>query len=160
MIPQYNNYKNTRISQKEIKKHFTNDLVRLLASRGGKATYWRDTEEPSLVLCVSPYEKRSLYYKRRGYIKLIGDIHEVTVEKAREITKNIDQNFEEVMNTEFQDRIPLCREYAKNGAFPRKQKVVEARIDKEAIVHEINQAMTLLENAKKKLLSEYDLRLF
>lgn len=161
MMTKYENIKRTRISKKEITKEFTDDLVRLLAPRGNtKVTYWRDTIVPSLVLAVSPYEKRSLFYKSYGYIKLIGDVHEVTVARAREIARNVEANIEEVMGTEFQDKVPLCRDYVKNGAFPRKRKVEEARIDKEAIAHEINQAMTILANAKKKLLSEYDFRLF
>ena len=148
--------------QSEIRKQFTDDLVRVLPPRGGENTGWRDSIEPSLYLYVSPYEKRSLFYKHHKFIKLIGDVHEVTVDRAREIARNVDENIDEVKNTEFQDRIPLCRDFAKNGAFPRKEKAEaeDARVDREAIAHEINQAMTILANIKRKLFADYELKLF
>ena len=95
---------------------FTNKIVRELRDCG----YFYDAICPHLTVRVSRTGS-SYYFFSQEFKKLIGNVYEVTIENARQIAQNINENFGEALNTKFPKRINLARDFAENGYFPRKK---------------------------------------
>ncbi len=95
---------------------FTNKNVRELRDYG----CFYDAVCPRLAVNVSRTSS-SYFFICQVFKKRIGNVYEVTVENARQIAQNINENIEEVLKTEFHKRINLARDFAENGYFPRKK---------------------------------------
>lgn len=95
---------------------FTNKNVRELRDCG----YFYDAICPHLTVRVSR-TGQSYFFISQELKKLIGNVYEVTVEDARKVAQNVNENFEEVLKTKFPKRINLVRDFAENGYFPRKK---------------------------------------
>lgn len=95
---------------------FTNKNVRELRMCG----YFYDAVCPHLTVKVLK-SGSSYFFISQQLKKLIGNVYEVTVDDARQIAQNINENFGEALNTEFPNRINLARDFAENGYLPRKK---------------------------------------
>lgn len=95
---------------------FTNKNVRELRDCG----YFYDAICHHLTVRVSRTGS-SYYFFSNEFKKLIGNVYEVTVEDARKVAQNVNENFKEVLKTKFPKRINLVRDFAENGYFPRKK---------------------------------------
>lgn len=95
---------------------FTNKNVRELRDYGR----FYDAVCPHLAVTVSRTSS-NYFYISKEFKKLIGNVYEITVENARQIAQNINENIEEVLKTELSKRISLARYFAENGYFPCKK---------------------------------------
>lgn len=109
---------------------FTNDSVRKLKSTGIPQDMYYDAGCKGLGVRVTPVGNLATYIvmtPRGGStggvrVKNIGNVFQVTLEKAREIAKNIMDNLEEYHSKPFTKNEPLIVDFEKNGFYPRKNR--------------------------------------
>ena len=126
---------------------FTNDLVRKLKSTGNPQDLYYDAGCTGLGVRVTPVGNLATYVvmtPRGGSaggvrVKNIGNVFQVTLEKAREIAKNVMENLEEYHSIPFTKNEPLIVDFEKNGFYPRKNREVTT-----------DNPIVLLENASLK----------
>lgn len=115
----------TRLVRKGKATHFfTEKFVRELPCTNDTFTEVRDLKVGNLTLRVTPKGSRTYYYRRattKKFMKCIGTIYEVTLEQARLIATNVDNNFEEFSKDKIDIRIPLCRYLKDTGFYPHKK---------------------------------------
>lgn len=104
---------------------FTNKDVRELT----KADDYRivdvyyDDGCPNLILQISRTEK-SFIYRYANFTKRIGSVYQVSVEEARKIVHNINDNKEEFMSLNIPKRYTIFDDFQKNGYLPRQKNEV------------------------------------
>lgn len=111
----------------ENKFMFTNDSVRKLKSTGKTHDMYYDAGCKGLGVRVTPVENLPTYVMitpKGGYaggcrVKNIGNVYQVTLERAREIARNIMGNVEEYHNTQVKKNENLFIDFEKNGFYPR-----------------------------------------
>lgn len=116
----------------ENKFMFTNDSVRKLKSTGRIQDHYYDAGCKGLAIRITPVENRATYVimtPKGGYAggvrtKNIGNVYQITLEKAREIARNIMENVEEYHNTPVKKNEPLFIDFEKNGFYPRKNREI------------------------------------
>lgn len=128
----------SRIGSKTIM--FTNKLVRELYQSEG-VVEWRDAACSHLTVKTTPIGYSNFYYNNcsDGNKKIIGSVYKVSVEKAREIVNNIDENYEEFLETPVPSRHDLFNDFETNGYYPRAN-TVEANGTNEILLLE-NQSL-------------------
>ena len=128
----------TRMGSKTLM--FTNKLVRELYQSEGVGE-WRDAACSHLTVKTTPIGYSNFYYNNcsDGNKKIIGSVYKVSVEKAREIVNNIDENYEEFLETPVPSRHDLFNDFETNGYYPRAN-TVEANGTNEILLLE-NQSL-------------------
>lgn len=128
----------TRIGSKTIM--FTNKLVRELYQSEGVGE-WRDAACSHLTVKTTPIGYSNFYYNNcsDGNKKIIGNVFKVSLEKAREIVNNIDENYQEFLETPVPLRHDLFNDFETNGYYPR-AKTIEVNSTNEILLIE-NQSL-------------------
>ena len=142
----------------ENKFMFTNDSVRKLKSTGKTHDMYYDAGCKGLGVRVTPVENLPAYVMitpKGGStggcrVKNIGNVYQVTLERAREIARNVMKNVEEYHNTPVKKNESLFIDFEKNGFYPRNPITVKPVEDTGS------QKVILLENvALKQKIKEY-----
>lgn len=101
---------------------FTNKDVRELTKKDDYriVDIYYDDGCPNLILQISRTEK-SFVYRYANNTKRIGNVYQVSVEEARKIVRNINDNKEEFMSLNIPKRYTIFDDFQKNGYLPRKK---------------------------------------
>lgn len=84
-----------------------------------------------LKISVSRNGNHTFFYQNQKHSKVIGSIYNISVDKAREICNNINEN-EEEFNTEYDNiKINLYGYFQKYGPFPHHQLYLDALLEPE-----------------------------
>ena len=131
---------------------FTEQLVRHLQCVNNSYTEARDIKVTSLIISVTHRGSRTYYYRssfgKDTISKSIGTIYEVTLEQARSIAQNIDQNLDEFLADDIRlEKTPLCRYLKEKGYYPHKKTGQQ----EEEITLTPNGTIQLLSNENKLL---------
>lgn len=121
---------------------------------------YTDTVAPHLVCVVYRDSKHKIFCHLYGRkMKMIARTDDISVEEARKITRNIDENYEEFCNTPIQARVSVFEDMKANGFFPRKRKGTEVILSDEnqslkEKINELNGEIASLKEMIKPLKAE------
>lgn len=122
-----------------------------------KNTTYTDSLCRCLRIMVSKYGNHSYMYQKFKGSKVIGNVFAVTVKEAREIVKNIEENYDEYIQVAPTIKMPLSAYFKKYGAFPHKE-VEEVHSDSyEARIESMQQDIDILTKQIKVLNDENDI---
>lgn len=102
---------------------------------------YADTVTPHLVCVVYRDSKCKIFCHLYGRkMKMIARTDEITVEEARKITYNINDNLDEYLSVKVRERMSLKEDFLLNGWFPRRPKQKELK-GTEIILSDENQSL-------------------